>query len=271
MNFISLLQYWLLPPFSTKAMEVICLVDLPGRGWHTTWTWVSPPPGLPAVRCLDTGLRKSFQVISWERQVWDPAREQGSLLTLLSISPTLSYVSFLEPFAVCAQAKGSRASVQVLCSGLDSNQRSRLSAPLCVPGAPPFSPSPLLQVLRLPATFRCDILNISKGYSHWHWACCGVELSNKKGEINRHLNSEINDERSEISEHLFPAFSRGPSICRQHWAMWLLAVAGDSPPCRAQELGVESVTQMPHSRAFWLAWSCVSTVVQGPSPESRFP
>ena len=52
--------------------------------------------------------------------------------------------------------------------------------------------------------------------------------------------------------------------------MWLLAVAGDSPPCRVQELGVESVTQIPHSRAFWLTWSHVSTVMQGPTPESRF-
>ena len=53
--------------------------------------------------------------------------------------------------------------------------------------------------------------------------------------------------------------------------MWLSAVAGDSPPCCVQELGVDSVTQTPHSRALWPAWSRVPTVTQGPSPESRYP
>ena len=63
MNFISLLQYWLLPPFSTKEMEVTCLVDLPGRRLKHNLNLGQPASRSAAVLCLDTALRKSFQVI----------------------------------------------------------------------------------------------------------------------------------------------------------------------------------------------------------------
>lgn len=44
--------------------------------------------------------------------------------------------------------------------------------------------------------------------SLWHWAWgCAI----KRG-ISRHLHSEVNDEECEPYEHLFPLFSRGPSI-----------------------------------------------------------
>lgn len=46
----------------------------------------------------------------------------------------------------------------------------------------------------------------------------------KRREINRHVYSEINVERSPSSEHLFPSFLEGPSICSQHSTMWLVAV-----------------------------------------------
>lgn len=166
MNFISPLQYSLLPPFFTKEMEVICLVDLPGRRLKHNLNL-----GQPASRsaCCPLPGHSSQEVISGHQMGKEGVRpSEGARLphtTAFNFPNTL--IRFL-PRALCSvrQAKGNRVSVQVLCSGLDSNQRSRLSASLCVPGAPPFSPSPLPQVLRLPATFRCDILNISKGYSH---------------------------------------------------------------------------------------------------------
>lgn len=74
---------------------------------------------------------------------------------------------------------------------------------------------------------------------------------------------------------------RFPNICFQHFqgafnfqaalSHVIIAVAGDSPPCCVQELGVDSVTQTPRSRALWPAWSRVPTEMQGPSPESRYP
>ena len=157
-GFYSTAAMWALAPVFYHANGG-GLLGRPSRieGWNAAWTWLSLPLGLPAVRCPDTALRKSFQVIRWERQVSDPARQRGSLIPQLSIFPMLSYVSFLEPLAVCAQAKGNR-----MCSGA-------LLRPWSKPEKPPFSltvsqePLPSLPVL----SSKCSDFQRPSGVIYW--------------------------------------------------------------------------------------------------------
>ena len=230
MNFISQLQCGLLPPFSTKQMEVkVHAQDLPARKQRQqNWTWVSLTAGLPAIHCRAQLPGSHF---SWSDGKGS-CQTQGGSKSLPDRCFQFSRHSCMSPpRRPYWRAPRPRAGRWVFRSSAQASILARevSSQPRSVPPEPPpFSPSPLLQVPRFPATFRFDILNVSKGYSHWHWACRCVELSNKRGKL--------------TGIYILKWVMRGqrfPNICFQHFQGGLQS-AGSTEPRGYEQLLVTS-------------------------------
>lgn len=98
------------------------------------------------------------------------------------------------------------------CSG----DHSPLAAAVAVPPPSPLSSLGMFPLALWPSELRygASLQDCSLWHWVWGWAI--------KWGISGHLHSEVNDEESEPSEHLFSLFSRVPSIYCWFSSMWLL-------------------------------------------------